>query len=98
MRLCRHKLYALSVILAALLWSPSARAVSCTMQSQMKESDRAIYEQAARSIGANIQAANVSAVRNDTIPAVAAQFDSISATIQQATPQIKSATLTVDAL
>ena len=64
----------------------------------MKESDRAIYEQAARSIGANIQAANVSAVRNDTIPAVAAQFDSIAATIQQATPQIKSATLTVDAL
>lgn len=98
MLLYRHNFYALLGILIAVLWSPSARAVSCTMQSQMKDSDRALYEQAARSIGTNIQSANVSAVRADTIASVAAQFDPLAATIQQASPQIRNATLTVDAL
>lgn len=98
MRLCRRNLYALLAILTAILWSPSARAVSCTMQSQMKDDDRALYEQAARSIGVNIQAGNISAVRADTIPSVAAQFDPLAATIQQAASQIRNATLTVDVL
>lgn len=98
MRLCRRNFYALLAVLTAILWSLPALAVSCTMQSQMKDADRALYEQAARSLGANIQAANIPAVRADTIASVAAQFDPLAATIQQAAPQIRNATLTVDDL
>lgn len=95
MCLCRLTLFALS---AMILYPLTARAVSCTMQGEMKDADRAGYVKAARSIGFNIQSGNISAVRADTIPAVAAQFEPIAATIQQAAPQIQKATLTVEHL
>lgn len=68
------------------------------MQSQMAPAARNVYEQAARSLGSDIQAANVAAVRANTIAPVAAQFDSLATTIQQVSPKIQKATLTVDAL
>jgi hypothetical protein len=77
---------------------PIAQAVSCTTQSQMTPAERSLYEQAARSLGTQIQAGNVAGVRANTIASVAAQFDPMAASIQQAAPQIQKATLTVDAL
>lgn len=91
----RHTLFTLS---AMLLLPLAAQAVSCTMQSQMKPADRSVYEQAARSLAGDIQAANIAAVRANTIAPVAAQFDSLTSTIQQVSPKIQKATLTVDAL
>lgn len=82
----------------ALFWPIAAPAVTCTMQGEMTVADRTIYEQAARSLGTEIQSANVAAVRGDTIASVAAQFDSLAATIQRVAPLIQRATLTVDAL
>jgi hypothetical protein len=98
MRLRSLKLNVLFVVPATLLWPFAARAVSCTMQSQIKPADRSVYEQAARSLAADIQAANIAAVRANTIAPVAAQFDSLASTIQQVSPKIQKATLTVDAL
>lgn len=98
MRLRSLNLPALLVTLSVLLWPLAAQAVSCTMQSQMTEANRNLYEQAARSLGTEIQTANVAAVRADTIAAVAGRFDSLAASIQQVSPEIQKAALTVDAL
>lgn len=89
----------LAVFLAVpLLGTIGAYAVSCTTQSQMTPSQRDLYERAARSLGTQIQAASVAAVRANTVAAVAAQFDELAASIQQVAPEIKNATLTVNAL
>jgi hypothetical protein len=68
------------------------------MQGQMKQADRDLYAQAARSLGTEIQQANVAAVRTDTVAQVAAQFDPLANTILQVSPKIQKAALTVDAL
>jgi hypothetical protein len=98
MRLRSLNFTALFALVAALLWPHAVQAVTCTMQSEMTAANRSLYEQAARSLGAEIQTANIAAVRADTIAAVAAQFDSLASTIQQVSPDIQNATLTVDAL
>lgn len=68
------------------------------MQSQMTPANRTVYEQAARTLGSNIQSANVAAVQADTIAPVAAQFGALANSIQQVAPDIKGATLTIDSL
>ncbi len=98
MRLRRSNFVILFASFLALCWPIAAHAVSCTTQSQMTQAQRSVYEEAARSLGTQIQAANVVGVRGDTIAPVAAQFDSLAATIQQIAPQIAKARLTVDAL
>jgi hypothetical protein len=85
-------------LITVLLWPMAAQAATCTMQSQMTPANRTLYEQAARTLGMDMQAANISAVQADTIPPVAAQFGGLANTIQQVAPEIKQATLTVDSL
>lgn len=85
-------------LLAAFCGSVPAWAVSCTTQSQMAQAERGVLEQAARSLGSQIQAGNVAAVRANTIASIAAHFDPLAATMEQAAPEIKQASLTVDAL
>lgn len=76
----------------------AAQAVSCTTQSEMTQTVRDVYEQAARALGTQIQSGNAAAVRANTVAAVAAQFDGLAGTIEQAAPEIQKATLTVNAL
>lgn len=59
---------------------------------------RSAYEQASRSLGSQIAAGHVAAVRANTIASVAAQFGPITSTIEQVSPLIQKATLTVDDL
>ena len=90
-----------SALLAAILLcipATTALAVSCTTQSQMKESDRAFLVQAARTIAGNVQSGNIAGVRAQTIASLAAQFDSITSTIQTVQPQLQKATFTVNTL
>lgn len=84
--------------MCCLLPASAALAVSCTTQSQMKDADRELLVQAARGLAANVQANNAAAVKDATIPSVAAQFDGIAASIQAVAPLIQGATLTVNAL
>ena len=83
---------------AALFWPIAAQAVTCTMQGQMTPANRALYEQAARTLGTDMQTANIAAVQAGTVASVAAQFGALANTIQQVSPQIQKATLTVDGL
>ncbi|MBV8630251.1 MAG: hypothetical protein JOZ83_04955 [Silvibacterium sp.] len=86
------------VLLAALVLIRPARAVSCVTSSEMNTAQRDKLAQAARTLGGEIQAGNVAAVRQATIAAVASQFDPIAASIQSIAPQIQSAALIIDAL
>lgn len=88
----------LGAALGILAAATPALAVSCTTQSQMKESDRAFLVQAARTIAANVQNGNLAGVRAQTIASLAAQFDSIASTIQTVQPQLQKATFTVNTL
>jgi len=88
----------LFTMLAVLVGAPLAHAVSCSTESQMTAAERDPIAQAARSLGSEIQAANVNGVRQATIPAVAAQFDPVAASIQAVSPQIQGATLTVNGI
>jgi hypothetical protein len=97
----RMRCWSFAVLLAAtaaLMGPLTVRAETCTTESQMTQAQRVIYEQAARSLGAQILAGNTAAVRANTVAAVAAQFDSIAGSIEQVSPLIAKATLTVNAL
>lgn len=85
-------------LLAGFCVTVPAWSVSCTTQSQMTATERGVFEQAARSLGAQIQAGNVAAVKADTTASVAAHFEPLAGTIEQVAPEIKQATLTVEAL
>jgi hypothetical protein len=98
MRFRRSPLLTRTVGLLLLVPTTAAFAVSCTTQSQMKESDRAFLVQAAKTLTGNVQSGNIVGVRAMTIASLAAQFDPIVSMIQAAQPQIQKAVLTVDAL
>lgn len=85
-------------LLAAFCVTVPSWGVSCTTESQMTPAERAVFEQAARSLGAHIQAGDVAAVKAGTVTSVAAHFEPLAGTIEQAAPEIKQATLTVEAL
>src|SRR5690348_14713315 len=98
MRLTWWKFAGFTALFAALCLPVTAWGVSCTTESQMTAVQRNVYEQAARALGSAIQAGNVAAVRAKTIASVAAHFDSLTASIEQVSPEIQKAGLTVDAL
>src|SRR5215469_10842969 len=87
-----------AAMLAVAAGVPSARAVTCSTESQMTAAQRDPIVQAVRALGTDIQSANVSAVRQATISAVAAQFDPIAASIQTLAPQVQGAALTINAI
>lgn len=94
---CRD--FALPVsLLAAFCVTVPAWGVSCTTESQMTQAERGVLEQASRSLGAQMQAGDTAAVKADTAASVAGHFEPLATTIEQAAPEIKQATLTVEAL
>ncbi|HTV04046.1 MAG TPA: hypothetical protein VME86_01670 [Acidobacteriaceae bacterium] len=98
MRLCCWN-YALPLaVTMALVWPLTMRAQSCTTESEMTPAQRDLYVQAARSLGTEILAGNTAAVQANTVAPVAAQFSAIAESIQQISPLVRNATLTIDAL
>jgi hypothetical protein len=73
-------------------------AVSCTTQAQMTEAERAALMQSAHNLATAVQSGNASAVQALTIAKVKAQFDPIANTIEQTSPLLAGATITIDAL
>lgn len=94
---CLHRPFLLAVLIAT-AGARLARSVTCVTESQMTAAQRDPIVQAARGLGANIQAGNVNGVRQSTIAPVAAQFDSIAGSIQSLSPQIQGAALTINAV
>lgn len=72
--------------------------VNCTTQSQMTAEQRNSLQLAATALAGNVQSGNAGAVKTQTIPSVAAQFDGIANSIGNVSPLVKGATLTVDDL
>jgi hypothetical protein len=89
-----------TVVLACVgWWMPvSARAVSCTTQSQMTEADRSLLTDSAKSLAAMVQAGNTAGLKAKTIPSVAEHFDPIAAAVESAAPLIERGAVTVDSL
>jgi hypothetical protein len=77
------------------LTSMSAYAVSCATQAEMRAPDRDAIVAAARLIATRAQSGDANAVKSDTIPSVASNFDGIASTIQALSPVLSGATLDV---
>jgi hypothetical protein len=85
---------AISVLTLAL----PASAVSCKTQGAMTEAERAPIVQAARQIAMDVQAGRTADLKAATVPAVAANFNSIAQSAAALAPLMTGATVTVDAV
>jgi hypothetical protein len=95
----RSRPYFAVVITAVTLLAPVRMlAVSCTTQAQMTEAERTALIQSAHNLASAVQSGNASAVQALTIAKVKAQFDPIANTIEQTSPLLAGATITIDAL
>jgi hypothetical protein len=75
-----------------------AFAVSCKTQGTMTDAERAPIVQAARQIALDVQAGRTADLKAATVPAVAANFNSIAQSAAALTPLMTGATITVDAV
>jgi hypothetical protein len=86
------------LVLCAIAAPQTAAAITCTMQGQMEETQRAQLVEASKKLSAAVQSGDPNAVRALTLASVAAQFEPIANTIQGVAPKIEHATITIDAL
>jgi hypothetical protein len=75
-----------------------AFAASCKTQGAMTEPERTAIVQAARQIATDVQSGRTADLKAVTIPAVAANFNSIERASTALAPLISGATITVDAI
>jgi hypothetical protein len=90
--------FALVITVVTLLAPLRMLAVSCTTQAQMAEAERTALMQSAHNLASAVQSGNASAVQALTIAKVKAQFDPIANTIEQTSPLLAGAAITIDAL
>lgn len=76
----------------------NAKAASCKTQSQMASTERDALSSVARGLVSKVQSGNVEALRASTIPAVAADFAGIAASVETLKPLVQRATITVNNL
>ena len=84
------------VLAIALVFLPAARGASCTTQAQMTAAQRDPLVNSARAILSEVQSGDLQALRTNTLPAIAADFNGIEQTVNYLHPLVQSATLTVD--
>jgi hypothetical protein len=73
-------------------------AASCATQAQMTAAQRSELSNAARSLAAELQSGDSAALKANTLPAVAADFSGIAASVQNLKPLLQNAAITVDSL
>jgi len=78
------------------LLAPTAYAASCTTQSQMTPSQREILTGTARTVLSYVQRGAAQDIRAVTLPAAAADFSGISASVARLQPLLQSAAITVE--
>ncbi|HEY1902291.1 MAG TPA: hypothetical protein VGG56_07680 [Terracidiphilus sp.] len=93
----RYSLPALMVF-SGLLLPVTATAASCKTQSQMTAAERDALSSAARTMIGEVQNGDAQALRANTIPAVAADFSGIAASVDNLKPALQQAVVTVDSL
>lgn len=84
--------------ICALAFALPAFGVSCKTQGAMTEVERAPLVQAARQIALDVQAGRTADLKAATVPAVAANFNSIAQAATALAPMMTGATITVDAV
>jgi hypothetical protein len=88
----------LFLFLAGTMLPSTANAASCKTQSQMTPTERDALSNAARAMMGEVLSGDVQGLRSSTIPAVAADFSGIAASIETLKPLIERATITVNSL
>jgi hypothetical protein len=88
----------LLLTLAGAVLCPIANAVSCKTQSQMAAAERDALSSAARGMVSDVLTGNVEALRAQTLPAIAADFSGIAASVGALKPIVQGATITIDNL
>ena len=88
----------LSLICTGAVVPVSINAASCKTQSQMTAAERDAVTSAARLMVGEVQIGDVSALRANTVPAVAADFGGIADSVTSLKPIVQQATVTVDSL
>src|ERR1700738_1845100 len=86
------------LITSAVLLAPGAWAANCTTQAQMTPADRNSIVDASRSMMLKAQNGDVQGLKANTLPAVAADFSGIAASVQSLQPLVQQAFVTVDAV
>ena len=76
----------------------AALASGCTTQAQMTAAQRDALVNSVHSLMADMQSGNMQALRQVTIPSLAANFSSFANSIEKLKPEIQSAAVTVDNL
>lgn len=94
----RRRLVRVAAGLLSLLLGGAAHAVSCTTESQMTAAQRGALEKASLALADAVQTANLTALKAQTLPSVAAKFSGIASSVQAVQPYLQHATLTADAL
>lgn len=97
--ICFRYFFSLSALFAVLALSTAqARAATCTTQAQMTAEQRSELVDAARAVLTEVQAGNIQAIRANTLPAIASDFNGIQRSIEYLEPLVRQATITVDDL
>jgi len=86
------------LVVAGVLLLPNANAASCKTGSQMTVAQRDALASAARTLAHDVQSGNTQALRDNTLPAVAADFSGIAASANNLKPLMQNATITVEEL
>jgi hypothetical protein len=87
-----------AITLLPVLLSVQAFGVSCKTQGAMTEAERTPIVQAARQIAVDVQSGRTDDLKAATVPAVAANFNSIAQAASALTPLLAGATITIDAV
>jgi hypothetical protein len=88
----------LAPLVTAALIVPGAWAANCTTQAQMTPADRNAIVDASRTMMLQVQNGNVDGLKANTLPAVAADFSGIAASVQSLASQVQPAFVTVDSV
>jgi hypothetical protein len=88
----------LFLTLAGLQLPLTVHAASCKTQSQMTSAQRDALSSSARTLAGEVQNGDVQALKANTIPEVAADFNGIAASVDTLRPLVQKATITIDTL
>lgn len=94
----RSILFLWALVCCSLTLPLRARAASCLTQAQMTDAQRTALVDAARMMMTEVQGGNLGAIRANTLPAIAADFNGIQRSVQYLEPIVQQASITVDNL
>jgi len=93
-----HRAFFLSTCVALAGSALSVHGATCSTQSQLNAAQRSTFTGEAHTFAAIVQSGDIQALRAKILPAIAADFDGIAATVTSLKPLVQTATMTVDSV